>query len=76
MGYNLLASPARSESDVECKWNVKCGVSKTSKNAASPREPVKLMIRTDSCTKTKSGENGLLYKKEVKVQVTVYFTIG
>lgn len=23
-GYNFLASPARFESDVECKWNVKC----------------------------------------------------
>lgn len=36
MGYNLLASPARSESDVEGKWNVKCGVSKNIKECSEP----------------------------------------
>lgn len=36
MGYNLLAGPARSESDVECKWNVKCGISKNIKECSKP----------------------------------------
>lgn len=49
---------------------------KTSKNAASPRDLVKLMTQAECCAKTKTGENELLYENEVKVQVTVYFTIG
>lgn len=47
---------------------------KTSKNAESPGEPVKLMIQIDSCTKQREERMGCCMRK-VTVQVPVCFTI-
>ena len=74
MGHNLCVSHDRTESDEKYMRNVKCSTSDTSKNAASPREPVKLMIQIDFCTKQIKKRIGSC-RLEVAVQVLVCFTI-
>lgn len=47
MGYDILVSHARAESDKKSGGMLSAAYQKTSKNAEGPGEPIKLMIQID-----------------------------
>lgn len=63
MGYDILVSHARAESDKKSGGMLSATYQKTSKNAEGPGEPIKLMIQIDLCTKQREERMGSCVKE-------------
>lgn len=70
----LLVIP-RPESDKKSAGMLSAAYQKTSKNAASPGEPIKLMIHTDLCTKQRDGRMGFCVKEGHSWSYCVFYNL-
>lgn len=76
MGYDILASHARAHSDKKSGGMLSATYQKTSKNAESLGETLKLMIHIDLCTKQRDQRMGLCVKEGHSWSCVFYNLMG
>lgn len=75
MGYNVRVGRARAESDKKSGGMLSAVYQKTSKNAAGPGEPIKLMIQIDFCTKQREERMGSCVKEGHSSSYCVFYNL-
>lgn len=75
MGCDILAGHARAQSDKKSGGMLSATYQRTSKNAESPGEPIKLMSHIDLCTKQREERMGFCVKEGHSGSYCVFYNL-